>query len=257
MKRITAIIITLAMALCFIACTGAKNNGADKPAETMDPASAGSKITAEPTASPDVVYAEIAKRKIDEFGLGKVAKHAWNDSLRQLSGLSIVRLIDFDGDGTEELLLGYNKGEEFEPAVELWTIKDGAAVQLEGDFTVTDRTAIYLDTVVYEGKSYIVSGWYCSAFEEKLAFITVENGKAVTAFELYESIDTNVPENSVFTVNGEKVTEEEYAAKQAELLKEKQSISFVGYDTEWPSMEEAVAETERVLAGLGVNIGDR
>lgn len=256
MKRITAIIITLAMALCFIACTGAKENGGDHPAETQDPASAADKITAEPTAAPDVIYAEIIKQKIDEYGVGKVGAHAWDDSLRQLRGLAIVRLIDFDGDGTEELLLGCNKGEEFEPAVELWTIKDGAAVQLEGDFTVTDRTAIYLDTAAYEGKNYIVSGWYYSAFEEKLSFITVENGELTTAYELYESVDANEPANSVFTINGENVTEEQYAAKQAELLAEKKSVSFVGYDMEWPLMEEAAAETERVLAEFGVNIGD-
>ena len=45
------------------------------------------------------------------------------------SGLALVRLLDFDGDGADEMLLAY-RGSNAEQGVEVWTYRDGAAERL-------------------------------------------------------------------------------------------------------------------------------
>ena len=131
-------------------------------------------------------------------------------------------------------------------------MKDGEPVRLEGDYIMSARDGSYIDVASVDGKNYIVSGWYLALGEEKLSFLTVENGELVTAFELTENVDPEDAENVACTVNGETVTAEEYAAKYNELLESVERFDLIDSDYFWAMMEEIIAETARVCAELGV-----
>lgn len=260
MRKYIALTLALIFVMAFAACSKPQNNSgnADNTAEPVvteapEITEAPEETEAPAPAEPDYsAYAEIVRQRIAEYGAGELTRHTGIESLKQLSGVSVVRLIDFDDDGVDELLLCCGASSEFDPKAELWTIKDGEAVNLEGKYIISTRDGTYIDIASAGGKSYIVTGWYLALGEEKLSFLTLEDGKLVTAYELCTNVDPEDAENVAYTINGEAVSSEEYAAKYNELLENVERFDLIDGEFFWSMMEDVLAETERVIAELGI-----
>ena len=79
------------------------------------------------TVNTTVLYANVIDRTIAEHGA------LWFDEVDYeccARGVFKIDLMDFNQDGTEELVMLYNNRESIFPFVDVWTVKNGEAVQL-------------------------------------------------------------------------------------------------------------------------------
>ena len=79
------------------------------------------------TVNTTVLYANVIDRTIAEHGA------LWFDEVDYeccARGVFKIDLMDFNQDGTEELVMLYNNEESIFPFVDVWTVKNGEAVQL-------------------------------------------------------------------------------------------------------------------------------
>lgn len=101
-----------------------------------------------------------------------VVEDVWVDENRYLKGLCFAKLIDFNADGTEELIIAYNTGEDSEYLyvqnfiIEVWAYQDSAIKKVYSGEPMGDidhGVGISLD--FYEGNYYIYK--YIEEFDEE------------------------------------------------------------------------------------------
>ena len=143
-----------------------------------------------------------------------------------MTGLALAQLIDFDGDGLNELLVSYNaveigtdaaSADEVYP-VEVWDYQDGELVQVyEGNAPYTNGGAYFLDLYEYNDLPVICAVWYdmqvdnASLVDEYTGYFSQvsETLDAIAVRDSFFNYDTG--ENSVtYTLDGESATEEEW-----------------------------------------------
>lgn len=104
------------------------------------------------------LYAEVVRQAIAAYG--SIGFH-YNSNEYTATGVFKVDLVDFNGDGTEEMLMLYNdRSNGFDgifPTVEVWTVKGGKAVQL---FSEKTREEFHEDAALFslyqnDGKLYV------------------------------------------------------------------------------------------------------
>lgn len=79
------------------------------------------------TVNTTELYADVIDRTIAEHGALWFDEAEYECSAR---GVFKIDLMDFNQDGTEELVMLYNNRESIFPFVDVWTVKNGEAVQL-------------------------------------------------------------------------------------------------------------------------------
>ena len=143
-----------------------------------------------------------------------------------MTGLALAKLIDFDDDGLNELLVSYNavqigtdaaSADEVYP-VEVWDYQDGGLVQVyEGNAPYTNGGAYFLDLYEYNDLPVICAVWYdmqvdnASLVDEYTGYFSQvsETLDAIAVRDSFFNYDTG--ENSVtYTLDGESATEEEW-----------------------------------------------
>ena len=150
----------------------------------------------------------------------------YDGQMTAMTGLALARLIDFDGDGLNELLVSYNaveigtdaaSADEVYP-VEVWDYQDGGLVQVyEGNAPYTNGGAYFLDLYEYNDLPVICAVWYdmqvdnASLVDEYTGYFSQvsETLDAIAVRDSFFNYDTG--ENSVtYTLDGESATEEEW-----------------------------------------------
>ena len=139
----------------------------------------------------------------------------------QCTGLCMVKLIDFDGDGVAELYCGYGQGESgFPYQEEIYQYQNGQAVMIYQGKVLNQGSSVQpaAQFIIREDKAYIVSG-----SEFTYEYKTLINGEMVTEVTAY-AWDT-------ITWNGEEISREEYDARMAELIGEGKVEDYTYYSS--------------------------
>lgn len=150
----------------------------------------------------------------------------YDGQMTAMTGLALAQLIDFDGDGLNELLVSYYaveigtdaaSADEVYP-VEVWDYQDGELVQVyEGNAPYTNGGAYFLDLYEYNDLPVICAVWYdmqvdnASLVDEYTGYFSQvsETLDAIAVRDSFFNYDTG--ENSVtYTLDGESATEEEW-----------------------------------------------
>lgn len=207
----------------------------------------------------------------------------YDGQMTAMTGLALARLIDFDGDGLNELLVSYNaveigtdaaSADEVYP-VEVWDYQDGELVQVyEGNAPYTNGGAYFLDLYEYNDLPVICAVWYdmqvdnASLVDEYTGYFSQvsETLDAIAVRDSFFNYDTG--ENSVtYTLDGESATEEEWNDFEGDLdhtthydlalfnnAVEAESTDDDGCDTLYG--EDLRAATEDTFAELQEGAGD-
>lgn len=157
----------------------------------------------------------------------------YDGQMTAMTGLALARLIDFDGDGLNELLVSYNaveigtdaaSADEVYP-VEVWDYQDGELVQVyEGNAPYTNGGAYFLDLYEYNDLPVICAVWYdmqvdnANLVDEYTGYFSQvsETLDAIAVRDSFFNYDTG--ENSVtYTLDGESATEEEWNEFEGDL----------------------------------------
>lgn len=159
-----------------------------------------------------VAYLGIINELSEIYGEGTVEAMIYGDSIMQ--GLGMVRLIDFDGDGTLELYCAYNTKPDiwvnqqviygYSPEQGLIEIMEPSGVSNPGTDVSPVTTFMYKDD-----KVYLIYGYELRYFD----YLTVENNELVSAF----SYEHYWYEEGGGQIDGESVTEEELERRVEEM----------------------------------------
>ena len=182
-------------------------------------------------------YLELIDQYLIDYGQPQVLSSSWfdgRDDTPALGGLCVVRLLDLDGDGTEELILAYvqhlaSVGRNISYGFGIWTLRDGAAQEL------------HRASIPY------------SAYEPSMMFYAGEP-------ENYMAInyDTNTDEvTSIANVDyafvgygydGERLHRMESRSELPEGVQETEYIYFSSYSYRWAAGMDWDTDSQRVIS---------
>lgn len=158
-----------------------------------------------------------------------------------MTGLCFIRLVDFDQDNIEELVLAYNKETEPSPASfgdyvwEVWGYEDGQPVLLASDsLFMAEGNAQSVILTQYEGKWYLVSGSGDSYSYNYYFGFGKDNFGLVREALMVENADTSMS----YYISGTPVTAEQWNAEEAawKANKEMYRMNYVSDATELLAM---------------------
>lgn len=196
-------------------------------------------------------YADVVNARTAQWGFGALGYRPADEFDKQFYGVSIVRLVDMDGDGSDELILAMNRGGANNQWIELWTMNKGAPVMVWQDHATSTRAGAKLEIAENDGKKYLVTGDYVFGGSEHLKWVSVENGSLVVGLEI---MSEQLGQPTMYQVNGSDVDYSEYDDIRTEWLRGSKSYFLGGESNLWNDMEAALAETKSVCASLGVTL---
>ena len=125
-------------------------------------------------------------------------------------GVFEAKLIDFDQDGSDELLIGYSTPREDveqyipQPKLDVWTMKNGAPVQIYEGANVghgdIESNCAFID---FDGKYCLCTGY--NGYEMNLSLLSLEKGSFTECLNLKCEID-----GSYYKINGEDADKEQW-----------------------------------------------
>jgi len=152
-------------------------------------------------------YAKIVRGY--ESSYGKLSFEAAN-ILTYYTGVFLIKLIDFDQDGTEELLIGYSTvPEELQdfitaPKLDVWTLRNGIPLQVyKGAIVHHGDIGSHCEFVNYDGHWCLVSGF--DGGEIDISLLSFEDGD----FHEYLSLQTDYT-GMGYKINGSDTEEEKW-----------------------------------------------
>lgn len=165
--------------------------------------------------------------KTDDLILDEAAQNPYADIIRQYGrdygrltfveasgfqyykGVFLAKLIDFDQDGSDEMLVGYSaprKGiEQFmpEPKLDVWTMKNGVPVQVyEGAIVHHGDIGSHCAYVDLDGKCCLCSGY--SGYDTELSLLSFENGSFT------EYLNLEYDGDRTYMINGQNADEKKW-----------------------------------------------
>lgn len=230
--------------------SAAPESSATSPAPSPDPSSDPSSSSSIPENTPkteDIYdeYEEIAEDLLEQFGPGKILTDEYGYG--SASGLFTVRLLDFNGDGIQELYCAFSDSPYvYRQAV--YGYRDGRAYRLLAPSPCANNgTDVSPNTSLCErgGKLYLKTGDHTS-FEGDL-FTVSDKGEWVSEFSYYAPY---MEEGGEFLIDGEAVSEEAYKAALSQ-FRPYETI-FYTYDQEENPFHSILEKTEgnlRLLLG--------
>ena len=134
------------------------------PADTVPPTPEPTPApTPEPTPSLYDAYREIVTQREWKYGEAGMEQVAPDMDYGYMKGVAMIRLLDWDGDGTEELLLWentLNNGFPGAAQVEIWTWQDGKAFLAYSGYGLVggDPGSQSFTTTILQGVRYLIVG---------------------------------------------------------------------------------------------------
>ena len=110
-------------------------------------------------------YAELVSTFLGDCGEPQVLSSSRYDAgndMPALGGLCVVRLVDMDGDGSDELILAWPQdiqGKRLSYEYSIWTKRDGQAVMLYENATPDTAYEPWLTLYTGQGRTYISTGY--------------------------------------------------------------------------------------------------
>ena len=166
-------------------------------------------------------------------------------------GVFLAKLIDFDQDGTDELLIGYSEPIEDistvpAPKLDVWTMENGLPVQAyKGARVMHGDIGSHCAYCNLNGTYYLCTG--TAGYALDLALLSLENGSFTQALTLQaDRADSN------YTINGAVIDQDEWNElyQEIEVNTEEHtysgSIDNTGYESE-EALRKAVAEDYKVF----------
>ncbi len=163
-----------------------------------------------------------------------------------LMGLAVVRLVDFDGDGQDELLVGYSDGtnQMYANKQAVYKLIGSKAVSVyQGDVNSRGGVGPYMQYIERSDGAYLAVDSKMQAYVSQSWAEIDENGASVIA--KFEHGDM---EDSKYLINGSTVTEQEYRKKMEQI---EGSGTLVDIDLTALKSKEVLSDTFDVLDGLG------
>ena len=185
-------------------------------------------------------YAEIIRQKEEEFGHFRLEHTGW---CYMSGGVNYLQLIDLDGDGSRELILGHldQSGSYANTPLEIWTMKDGAPTYLGSVQVMTigvDISEIFIAYVngklcIFSGKMISDGAGYSLWTYDGSTLVEVESG--LSTEEIFDLRYSVTPETS-FVIN----CDPSYPEAMEELFDQICSVKEeLGMETdEFPSLPE-------------------
>lgn len=152
-------------------------------------------------------YAEVVRDSESKYGKLEIVSSGVST---YYTGVFLVRLLDFDRDGTDELIIGHASkidGTDFSaPAMDIWGYSDGSTVLIRENAQIVHgdvgRSCGYLEL---DGQYYLATGE--NGFEIDLKFLKLIDGNFEDAIELQYMF---TGEDYSCMYNGAAISEDEY-----------------------------------------------
>ena len=238
------------------ASTGNTGNTGEKPGSGLGEGHTGSGPSSntggEATASEDekqtlkTAYADIIRKYDKKYG-----PLTFDEDDGIYLGVFLAKLIDFDQDGTDELLIGYSEPIEDistvpAPKLDVWTMENGLPVQAyKGARVMHGDIGSHCAYCNLNGTYYLCTG--TAGYALDLALLSLENGSFTQALTLQaDRAESN------YTINGAVFDQDEWNEHYQEIednTKEHTysgSIDNTGYESE-EALRKAVAEDYKVF----------
>jgi len=168
-----------------------------------------------------------------------------------MTGLAVVRLIDFDGDGSYELLCAYPDGSfshQYSNMVNKFVIygyDNGLIVLMPERYVSNPGTDVSPSITFFSkfGKTFLVDvNEICYG-----SYYTLENGRMVSVLDYYYDFWADNPDQGAHTLNGEPVTEDELWYSVVELAHSGDEVIINFY---YPDDNSEIIATRNTIAQL-------
>ena len=241
----------------------------EPPAPSADDAQAAATTTDARTDEQKAADLYLAKCReyIDKYGKATLTHYDYVDLA---SGLAVARLMDFDGDGTDELLLAYDtvpapSGSSFDYdsdqksayKVEVWAYKDGkiSKVYDEPDTVLSaDDGSLFVQITTLDGTETCVStrtqDYDENTFSDVFRNYAFDGDEFDVALETASSSEQG-GSNTVFTVDGQEVSlDDELAASKRVQQSDCFWLLASTYFQNSPDVSQTVSDTNATLDEL-------
>ena len=159
------------------------------------------------TKVPQSPYAAIVRKYENNY---KKLTFLNVDGFDYYIGVFEAKLIDFDQDGSDELLIGYSTPREDveqyipQPKLDVWTMKNGAPVQIyEGANVGHGDIGSNCAFIDFDGKYCLCVGY--GGYEIDLTLLSLENGSFTEYLNLKSDMD-----GSYYMINGEDADKDQW-----------------------------------------------
>lgn len=207
---------------------------------------------------PESAFLEVINRYDGMYGGHGTAE----SGMVYATGLALADSVDFDGDGTDELLVGYGEPtagtassySKVEQHVEVWGFEHGEAVLLyKGEPSVSDAgNQVLLER--YGDKVLLVEKDVMGKSMPSADFVTsywgYRDGEFCVIRAYTRQTNSDATSTYVYTINGEEVSEEEFKAQAGTAGKdfEETSYSLASYDSE--ELQDTFSVTDDTVSRL-------
>jgi len=192
-------------------------------------------------------YLDVINNLISQYGEGVVRTASFSDDIFMF-GVGMVRLIDFDGDGTYELYCAYAKDEGFWVNSQVVYGYDNGLVTLLEECGVSSPGTDVCPSTMFlskDGKVYLIVEYGIS----DVTYYTLQDGKFVSVFNYY--FDWDYEENPNNTVNGEAVSVEELEAA----IDEMDAGGTIDYYSFYYNIDpDAIMKTQATIAEIAAHV---
>lgn len=154
-------------------------------------------------------YLDVIQELTEQYGEGAIGSSGL-DGQNVMSGLGIVRLLDMNGDGIQELYCAYaQEGAAFINYQQLYQYREGEAVVIfEGAISNNGTDVSPMTELIYKGENvYLADGRPLSLDG---TYLRVIQGGTEEAFRF---VSGYMSDDEKFYINDEEVTQEEYQAE--------------------------------------------
>ncbi len=160
-------------------------------------------------------YADIVLQYEEQYGQDDYDISEPSSLLIEMKGVYYLKLLDFNQDGTEELMIGYTVKDagENQYGLDIWEYKDGQALRIYSDLS-SSYNILY---TFYEGQYYLITG---DDYDEPgLQFLRLDGDTFLAEWTLIYQDDT-------FYINGSETQRNDYYDfYYGELCAERKSFS--------------------------------
>ena len=214
-------------------------------------------------------YGSICNERLTEYGTGSIGTAQSHSKGKYLSGLSVVRLMDFDADGIEELLLIYMTGFDdtwgWSGCYEIWTYKNGEATQAiaSEEFSSGQSGQQELEYLEQDGKIRLIRSIDHSYEMEHPEFRIEAWALNGSVFEqetvvAWKGDGINGKDGNYYYLNGEEISKDQYEVECDKLYNPSVDCFTLYSDFAYEpdeiekTMEDMLQETDETLVLLGV-----